>query len=425
MDRLSQVAAHVAGGEQLVAMNQTAAAAATGGMGKIGVKNGDDVVIVAAYRTAITKGSKGGFKDTNPEEMLTAVLSAVTEKANVPKNLVDDIQVGNCRLPGSGVGLHRMAAFAAGFPTEVSVSALNRACSSGLQALANIAGEIKSGSIDIGIGAGVESMTMEGSDGHKPKKEWMDQDDRIPDCLLPMGITSENVAKDFNVGREKQDQFSLQSYQKALRAQEQHFFDEEIVPVKTKVRNANGTWTEIVVDKDDGVRATTIEGLRKLRPAFRPDGFSTAGNSSQVSDGAAAVLLARRSTAEKLGLPILGKMVAFATAGVPPRVMGIGPAYAIPKALQKAGITKDDVDIYEINEAFASQAIMSIDHLGIDYNKVNPKGGAIAMGHPLGCTGARQISTLFTELKRTNKKIGVTSMCIGGGQGAAAVFERE
>jgi len=295
-----------------------------------------------------------------------------------------------------------------------------------LQAVANIASAIKAGSIDIGIGGGVESMTLHRGTESEFKQYMVDAGQEIADCLLPMGITSENVAKQFGVTRDRQDEFAYKSYMKAIKAQKEGLFNEEIVPMKTKVKDAKGVEREVVVTADDGARPdTTLEGLKKLRPAFIKDGASTAGNSSQVTDGAGAVLLMRRSVAEKLKMPIMGKMISFAVAGVPPSVMGIGPAYAIPKALQKAGITKDDVDIYEINEAFASQAIYSIDKLGIDYDKVNPKGGAIAIGHPLAATGARQVSTLFTELKRTGKRIGCISMCIGSGMGAAGIFERE
>jgi acetyl-CoA acyltransferase 1 len=351
---------------------------------------------------------KINHKGVNPEELLAHVLKAVTEKVGLDKSLVEDVVVGNVRHPGAGAGLWRMAQLKAGFPETSSIYAINRQCSSGLQAVANVAASIKAGIIDIGIGAGVESMGQNvGTVGDaKPPMSWMAEAGPVQDCLLPMGLTSENVAKQYGVDRAKQDEFAFQSYQKAIKAQEQGLFKDEITPYH--VTKADGTTH--VADRDDGIRPTTKENLAKLRPAFAQDGRSTAGNSSQVSDGAAAVLLMRRSVAQKLGLPIEGKFVSFAVAGVAPKIMGVGPAYAIPKALEKAHINKDQVDIYEINEAFASQAIMSVDTLGLDYNKVNPKGGAIAMGHPLGCTGSRQICTLFTELKRTGGKIGVTSM---------------
>lgn len=237
------------------------------------------------------------------------------------------------------------------------------------------------------------------------------------ESLLPMGITSENVAAEFSVSRQKQDQFALESHRKAATAQKSGRFDEEIVPVLIE---------GILIDKDDGIReGVSLEALNKLKPAFKDDGTTTAGNSSQVSDGAAAVLLMKRKTAQNLGLPVLAKFVSFATAGVPPAIMGIGPAFAIPKALQKASLTISDIDVFEINEAFASQAVYSVEKLGIDKSKVNPNGGAIALGHPLGCTGARQIATLLPELKRRKAKYGVTSMCIGTGMGAAVVIQNE
>ncbi|NXO23037.1 THIKB thiolase, partial [Cisticola juncidis] len=264
------------------------------------------------------------------------------------------------------------------------------------------------------------------------------------DCLIPMGITSENVAEKFGVSRKKQDAFALASQQKprtvsallvsaskgpcpwqAAKAQQMGLFKTEIVPVKTTVADNEGNKKTIIVQQDEGIRpSTTLEGLAKLKPAFKEDGSTTAGNASQVSDGAAAVLLAKRSKAAQLGLPVLGVLRAFAVVGVPPDVMGIGPAYAIPVAVEKAGLTLNDIDIYEINEAFASQAVYCVEKLGIPMEKVNPLGGAIALGHPLGCTGARQVVTLLNELKRRGKRAyGVVSMCIGTGMGAAAVFE--
>ncbi|NXS27926.1 THIKB thiolase, partial [Pomatostomus ruficeps] len=262
------------------------------------------------------------------------------------------------------------------------------------------------------------------------------------DCLIPMGITSENVAEKFGVSRKKQDAFafaSQQNEQRSLRwsdrnsvpvqgsakAQQMGLFKTEIVPVKTTVSDNEGNKKTITVHQDEGIRpSTTLEGLAKLKPAFKEDGSTTAGNASQVSDGAAAVLLAKRSKAAQLGLPVLGVLRSFAVVGVPPDVMGIGPAYAIPVAVEKAGLTLDDIDIYEINEAFASQAVYCVEKLGIPMEKVNPLGGAIALGHPLGCTGARQVVTLLNELKRRGKRAyGVVSMCIGTGMGAAAVFE--
>jgi acetyl-CoA acyltransferase 1 len=245
-------------------------------------------------------------------------------------------------------------------------------------------------------------------------------------CMLPMGQTSENVAAKFGITREQQDAMAVESHRKAAQAQKNGWFDAEIVPVEATVTDKDGEEKTIMVSADDGIRAnTTMQTLAKLKPAFAEDGTTTAGQSSQVSDGAAAVLLARRSAAKKAGLPILGKFLSFSVNGCPPEIMGIGPAVAIPPALQKAGLKMDDVDIFEINEAFASQATYCVNKLGVPAEKLNPKGGAIALGHPLGCTGARQVGTLLHELKRTGGKYGVVSMCIGTGMGAAAVFKAE
>jgi len=247
------------------------------------------------------------------------------------------------------------------------------------------------------------------------------------DCLLPMGITSENVAKDYSISRKVQDEFSAKSFQKAAAANKAGKFRDEIVPITAKVIDPKTEKeTEIVVDQDDGIRdGVTAESLGKLKPAFAKDGCTHAGNASQVSDGAAAVILARRSVAKRLGLPILGKYVQAGIVGVPPRIMGVGPAYAIPRVLELAGITQDDVDFFEINEAFASQAVFSIQHLKIPFEKVNLNGGAIAIGHPLGCTGARQVATGLSIAKQTGGRVFVTSMCIGTGMGMAAVFVSE
>merc|ERR1711920_1058036 len=299
----------------------------------------------------------------------------------------------------------------------------------GLQAVASVAASIRAGVIDVGIGGGVESMSMynmmSGMDLSKLSKQILNNS-AASDCMIPMGITSENVAEEWKIPREKQDNLAVASHSKAVAAQKAGRFDSEIVPVKTTVKDKEGNAKEVTISKDEGPReGTTLEGLSKLKPAFKKGGSTTAGNASQVSDGAALVLLARRSVAKEMGLPILARMRSFAVVGVEPKLMGIGPAYAIPAALEKAGLKTSDIDIYEINEAFASQATMSIEHLNIPLEKVNPKGGAMALGHPLGCTGARQIATLLPELQRTNTKQGVVSMCIGTGMGAASVIENE
>lgn len=392
-------------------------------------KSDDDVVIVAMARTAMTKAKKGKLRDTGLEVMLSAVLKAVVEESKIDSNLIEDICIGNVLSPGAGATTSRMGGFLAELPHTAGLSAVNRQCSSGLQAVMNIVNSIRGGQIDIGIGGGAENMSQFSfNDAIKPEyiSDAVYEHDVARNCLMPMGITSENVAAEFGVTREEQDTFAAESQRKAVEAQENGLLPSEITPIKTIVVGENGEETEVVADVDEGMRkGTTAEKLAKLKPAFQKGGSTTAGNSSQVTDGAAAVLLARRSVAERLGLPIHGRVVSYAVAGVPPDVMGIGPAFAIPKALEKAGISVDDVDIYEINEAFASQCLYSAKKLKIDQKKLNPRGGAIALGHPLGATGARQIKTLFSELERTGKKVGVVSMCIGTGMGAAGVFERE
>ncbi|KAI8874748.1 thiolase [Backusella circina FSU 941] len=395
---------------------------------KIGVKSPEDVVIVSALRSAITRARKGGFKDTLPEEILAGVFKAVIDQTKINPAIVNDICVGGVLPAGGGATNARMAALYAGFPESSSVNTVNRQCSSGLQAVVQIATAIQTGLIEVGIGAGVESMTKNyGAASLSATSEKIaDSCEAAADCLIPMGITSENVAAEFKVTRAKQDAFAASSHTKAIEAQKNGWFKEEIVPLEATVIDKDGNESTIIVDRDDGVRpGTTAEKLGKLKPAFDEEGTTTAGNASQVSDGAAAVLLMKRKTAEKYGLPIIGKYITSAVVGVPPKIMGVGPAYAIPVAVERAGIKISDVDVYEINEAFASQAVYSVEKLNIPFEKVNPKGGAIAFGHPLGCTGARQIATLLPELKRQGKKIGVTSMCIGSGMGMAAVFESE
>ncbi|PIA13916.1 thiolase [Coemansia reversa NRRL 1564] len=397
---------------------------------QVGVKNPDDVVIVKALRTPITRARKGGFKDTTSEYLLGTILRGVVEAAKIDAALVEDICVGNVCPPGGGATTARMAALYAGFPNTTSVQTVNRQCSSGLQAVVHIAHEIQSGMIGIGIGAGVESMTQFYGPKHKMIPDTLSEEvmaaPEAADCLTPMGFTSENVASDFGISRQRQDEFAALSHQRVEKAQKEGLFDAEIYPVKTKIIDKDGNEKEIVVSRDDGVRAgTTAATLSKLRPAFSAEGSTTAGNASQVSDGAAAVLMMKRSRAAELGLPVQGKLIAAAVAGVPPRIMGVGPAYAVPAVLKKAGMNINQLDVVELNEAFASQALYSIDKLGLDIARVNPKGGAIALGHPLGCTGARQVSTLLTELRRQDKRVGCATMCIGGGYGMAAIFESE
>lgn len=377
----------------------------------------------------MTKGGKGGLKDVAAADLLVHAFKSLLERSKVDASLVEDIAVGSVLPPGGGATEFRAAALAAGFPVNTAVHSLNRQCSSGLQACTEIANAIKAGMIDIGVGAGVESMSSQyGPAAVTEFSELLEDHEEAANCKVPMGLLSENMAKAKGITRQAQDEWAARSFQRAEAAQKKGNFKEEIAPLK------NVKWTDpksgdektIDVAQDDGIRpGMTVESLAKLRPAFSKDGSIHAGNASQVSDGAAAVLLMRRSTAQRLGQPILGKFVASAVVGVPPLDMGVGPWKAIPVVLQKAGISKDDVDVWEINEAFASQCLWCTRELGIDETKVNPNGGAIAFGHPLGMTGARQVSTLLNELGRSGGRVGVSSMCVGTGMGMAAVWVKE
>ncbi|KAH8517968.1 hypothetical protein H0E87_005759 [Populus deltoides] len=420
---------------------------------------GDDIVIVAAYRTAICKARRGGFKDTFPDDLLGFVLKAVVEKTNVNPSEVGDIVVGTVLAPGSERAIEcRMAAFYAGFPDTVPLRTVNRQCSSGLQAVADVAASIKAGYYDIGIAAGLECMTVNGIRSVPQVNPRVETFQQARDCLLPMGLTSENVAQRYGVTRQDQDQaavsstdhsrlcdFSMltcycvivltpylfeqvDSHRKAAAARASGKFKDEIIPVTTKIVDPEtGIQKVITISEDDGIRPNSnLAELSRLKPAFKKDGSTTAGNASQVSDGAGAVLLMKRSLAAQKGLPILGVFRSFAAVGVDPAVMGVGPAAAIPAAVQAAGLELNDIDLFEINEAFASQYVYCIKKLELDPEKVNVNGGAIALGHPLGATGARCVGTLLNEMKRRGKdsRFGVISMCIGSGMGAAAVFER-
>lgn len=415
--RLNQMTSHLKSSEADLAPNK----------GKVLAKSPDDVVVTCALRTPLTKGGKGGFKDTAAADLLVGAFKSLIERSKIDPSLVEDISVGSVLAPGGGATEFRAAALAAGFPTSVGVKSLNRQCSSGLQACVEIANAIKAGMIDIGIGAGVESMSSQYGPGAVTEfSELLESHKEAANCKVPMGLLSEQMAKDRKISRSSQDQFAASSYQKAIAAQKAGLFDEEIAPLEVSWTDPKTDETKkITVSRDDGVRDVTAESLGKIRPAFAKDGSIHAGNASQISDGAAAVLLMRRSTAEKLGQKIIGKYVSASVVGVPPLLMGVGPWKAIPVALEKAGISKDDVDIYEVNEAFASQCLWCVNELQIPIEKVNPKGGAIAFGHPLGCTGARQVSTLLFELRRRKQQIGVTSMCVGTGMGMAAVWVAE
>ena len=382
-------------------------------------RNPRDVVIVSAVRTPLTRARKGGLAKVASSTLLSTALRGClshVQNNQVPPSDIQDICIGNVLCPTDAV-VARMAALAVPIPHTTPISTVNRQCSSGLQAVANIANSIQAGQIDIGIGGGFESMSSNPMNKvPMPDVDWdlMNECSEAMDCIIPMGVTSENVTKKFGLTRNTLDTFAAQSHEKAARARQLGFFKDEIVPVGN-------------VHEDDGIRpGTTAETLSKLKPVFDPEnGSTTAGNSSQLTDGAAAVLLMTREEAEKRHLNILGVWRSYVVKGVPPKIMGIGPAIAIPAAVEKAGINISDIDVYEINEAFASQASWCIDHLGIDMNKVNPNGGAIAIGHPLGCTGARQVATMIHHMNRTGKRFGVISMCIGTGAGAAAVIEVE
>lgn len=365
------------------------------------------------------RARKGGLAKVPPSTLLQTVLEECLSRTQMAGADVQDICVGNVLLPPpAGFAALRMAQIAAGIPDTTSLSTVNRQCASGLQACADIANRIRVGEITIGIGAGVESMSAHPlNQGKPPHVDWetMQQHRSAMDCLLPMGVTSETVVKEYGLKRHVLDDFAVKSHQKAAAAQQAGKFDAEICPVGT-------------IGKDDGIRPnTTAAVLSKLKPAFTPTGITTAGNSSQTTDGAAAVVLMTRAEAKRRRLPILAVWKGFASVGVPPRIMGIGPAVAIPAVLDQVGLTKDQIEVYEINEAFASQASWCVDQLALDVERVNPNGGAIALGHPLGCTGARLVATLIYELKRRRHSTGygVVSMCVGTGMGCAAVLQVE
>jgi len=357
------------------------------------------------------------------------VFKGLIERTKIDPKLIEDVCVGNVLPPSSGASIARMATLAAGIPNTAAVNTVNRQCSSGLAAVTQIANEIATGQIDIGIGAGAESMTDNYGSRAMPARysDIVLANQEAADCLIPMGITSENVAQQYNVTRTHQDEFAAKSFAKASKAQKAGYFKSEIIPIPTVKKDPKTEEeTPVTIYEDDGIReGVTAQSLSKLKPAFSKDGCTHAGNASQVTDGAAAVLLMRRSVAKKLGMQIIGKFVTSVVVGVPQKIMGIGPAVAIPKLLQKAGVSKEDVGFFEINEAFASQAIMSIETVGIPYEKVNLNGGAIALGHPLGCTGARQLATAFPIAKREKADLFVTSMCIGSGMGMASMFVNE
>lgn len=396
------------------------------GVSTITQKNPDDIVITLAVRTPLAKAVKGGFKDTGLDYIIYVLLKETLAKSNIDPALIEDVCLGNVNN-GKAPYILRAASLAAGIPDTAGASSVNRFCSSGLKAVQDIANQIRLGAIDIGIAIGAESMSS-GAEPMEPFHEDILKNQQSADCLQPMGQTSENVGADFGVTREMQDRYAAESFRRAEAAQKAGWFDDEIVPITTKVKDPKtGEVKEVTLTRDEGIRhGTTYEALSKIRPAFPQFGNrTTGGNASQVTDGAAAVLLMRRSKAIELNQPILAKFCGATVAGVAPRIMGIGPSVAIPKLLKQFNLDKNDIDIFEINEAFASMAVYCLDKLELDHAKVNPRGGAIALGHPLGATGARQICTILSEAKRTKKKILVTSMCIGTGQGMAGLFVNE
>jgi acetyl-CoA acyltransferase len=388
-----------------------------------------EAVIVSIARTAVGKAKKGTLAQTRAEDLGKTVLNAVIERApGLSKGDVEDVIIG-CAMPEGEQGLNfaRIMTLYAGFPITTPAITINRFCSSGLQAIAYAAERVMLGYADVVIGGGVESMSHVPMTGFKPSPHPGIVND-MPEIYITMGHTAEEVAKRFGVSREDQDRFALASHQKAAAAVVSGKFRDEIAPVTTAVRgigdNGKPRSKTIVFDTDEGVRPdTSLEALAALKPAFSLGGTVTAGNASQTSDGAAAAVVMSREKAEQLGLKPLATFRSFALAGVDPEIMGVGPVEAIPKALRMAGITKDQVDAFEINEAFASQCLHVIRALELDEAKVNPNGGAIALGHPLGCTGAKLTAGLIYELRRRGGGYGVVSMCIGGGMGAAGVFE--
>ncbi len=388
-----------------------------------------EAVIVSAARTPVGRAKKGSLVHTRAEDLGKTVLQAVIDRApGVKKEDVEDIIIG-CAMPEGEQGLNfaRIMSLYAGFPSAVPALTINRFCSSGLQSIAFAAERIMTGGADVIIAGGVESMSHVPMTGFKPSPHPQIVRE-MPEVYIGMGHTAENVADRFGISREDQDRFALSSHRKAAKAIQSGAFKEEIVPVRTSLKGFGDDgkpWEKpIVFDTDEGVRPdTSMEALAKLQPSFKTGGSVTAGNTSQMSDGAAASLVMSREKAERLGLKPLATFRSFALAGVDPDIMGVGPVEAIPKAVGRAGLRLDDIRLFEINEAFASQCLHIIRQLKLDENKVNVNGGAIALGHPLGCTGAKLTASLIYELRRRGGGYGVVSMCVGGGMGAAGVFE--
>jgi acetyl-CoA acyltransferase len=395
-----------------------------------------EVVIVSAVRTAVGKANKGTLRSTRPDDLgAVAIQGALSRVPQLDVHEIEDVILG-CAMPEAeqGMNVARIAALRAGLPVEISAMTINRFCSSGLQSIAIAADRIACGGADVIVAGGTESMTMIPMGGHKVSCN-PSLVQSYPDVYLSMGLTTERLAQRFGITREQADEFSYQSHQKAVRAIESGAFQDETVPVHVTFRapaphsTRGAVAVQLAVQTiefkvDEGPRAdTTVEALAALKPVFHLKGTVTAGNSSQMSDGAAAAVVMSAERAKALGLKPLARFVAFATAGCKPEEMGLGPVYAIPKALKLAGLTLDQIGVIELNEAFAAQTLAVIAEAGLDPAKVNPNGGAIALGHPLGCTGAKLTATLLRDLKRRKERYGIVSMCVGGGMGAAGIFE--
>jgi len=383
-----------------------------------------EAVIVSVARTPIGRAKKGSLKDTRPEYFASEMLKALMDRTpGLDKNMVDDIVFG-CAMPEGeqGMNIARLIGMAAGFPVEVPAMTVNRFCCSGSQTIALAADTIRAGNSDIIIAGGVESMSMVAMGGNKPIA-YPGLMDTMPNAYAAMGTTAEVVARNFDITREMQDEFAYHSHMKAVAALEAGRFSEEIVPLNVRTR-ASGRWKNFVFSTDEGPRAdTTVEGLARLKPVFDPRGTVTAGNASQINDAAAAVVIMGEDKAKEFGYEPIAYVRQWAVAGVEPDVMGIGPVKAVPKLLAKAGMKLDDIDLVEINEAFASQSVYCTNELGLDPEKTNVNGGAIATGHPLGATGAVLTVKILGELKRRQAKRGIVTMCIGGGMGFAYLLE--
>jgi len=387
-----------------------------------------EVVLVSSVRTPVGRAYKGTLRATRPDELAAvAIKGALDRVPQLDPNEIEDVILG-CAMPEAeqGMNVARIASMRAGLPEQISAMTINRFCSSGLQSIAMAAERIQAGGAEVIVAGGTESMTMIPMGGHKvAPNPWLVENH--PGAYLSMGLTAERLAERFHITREEADNFSLRSHQKALAAIAAGNFADETVAVPVSFTTPNGSKpkrTEIIFKTDEGPRGdTTLEALAALRPAFHVKGTVTAGNSSQMSDGAAAAVVMSAERAKQLGIQPLARYVAFATAGYKPEEMGLGPVFAIPKALKLAGLKLEDIAVFELNEAFAAQSLAVIKEAGLDSDRVNLNGGAIALGHPLGCTGAKLTATLLRELQRRKARYGMVTMCVGGGMGAAGVFE--